>query len=333
MVWHHRRFTVAAYLRQQRGYGHAEALLMKEHPARFGPLGGARWRGGIYGDQLPADHPVEGSIFHGPFGHGAFQVIYASSSFRWWEWLTGLLWIALLLLAIACRQPWLVVGVLLFVLWAAWRVSARNASAACLHGWLDRALLCWLSFCQPVVREWARLCGMLKLGARPSWQPMLPDIMPPMRPHKISLKLGTLRFWSEAGVTRDAWLQELRKQLKTVHTLYREDDGWRWFDLEAWPWSDLSRAFLSVTEYHADGRCLTRVRLILRIRRSLGWNMLLWFVIAAILMAAGLHTLMLLGITALSALLLVPLGAWLIRREMGQQARAAAKAAGLSEMS
>ncbi len=333
MVWHHRRFTVQAYLNQQRGYGHAEALLMKTHPARFGPLGGARWRGGIYGDQLPADHPVEGSIFHGPFGHGAFQVIYASSSFRWWEWFTGLLWIALLLLALVLQQPWIAAALLLFALWSAWRVSSRNAAAACLHGLRNRVLLCWLSFWQPIVREWARLRGMLSLGARPSWQPLLPDIMPPSRPHKTALTLGTLRFWSDTGCTRDVWLEELRKTLKAAHILYREDDGWRWFDLEAWPSAELSRAYLSVTEYHADGRCLTRVRLILRIRRSLGWNLLLWFIVASILMAAGLHTLLILGAVGISiGAVFIPLSLWLIRREMIKHARLAAQAAGLSEM-
>ncbi len=333
MVWHHRRFSIGAYLKQQRGYGMAEALLMKTHPERFGFLGGARWRGGIYGDQLPADHPVEGTIFHGPFGLGAFQVIYASSSFRWWEWFTGLLWIALLLLALACQQPWISLGMLLFAMWSAWRVSSRNAASADIHNLPDRLLLWWLGFLQPVVREWARLHGMLKLGARPSRHHTLPEIMPPVRPHKTAITLGTLRFWSETGVTRDAWLHEMRKALKSEHIIYREDDGWRWFDLETWPWAELSRAFLSVTEFHADGRCLTRVRLILRVRRSQWLNLLLWFAVAAILMAAGLHTLMMLGAVALMALaLLVPLGVWIIRREMIRLARTVAKAAGLIEM-
>jgi GT2 family glycosyltransferase len=333
MVWHHRRFSIRAYLTQQFGYGQAEALLMKEHPERFGFLGGARWRGGIYGDQHPADHPVEGSIFHGPFGLGAFQVIYCSSSFRWWEWFTGLLWVALLLLALVCQQPWVALGLLGFALVSAWQVSARNAAAANIQGAPNRLLLWWLSFLQPIVREWARLRGMLALKARPSRHPLLPDIVPPVRPHKITFSLGTLRFWSETGATRDDWLQELRKVLRSAHIIFREDDGWRWFDIEAWPWSEVSRAFLSVTEFHADGRCLTRVRLLLRIRRSLGWNLLLWLIVAAILMAAGLHSLLVLGFLAIIAIcLLLPLGVWFVRREMRALARAAAAKAGLIEM-
>lgn len=333
MVWHHRRLTVKAYLRQQRGYGHAEALLMRAHPERFGPLGGARWRGGIYGDRLPADHPVEGSIFHGPFGLGAFQTIYASPSFRWWDWLTGLLWIAVMLVALICQQWWTAGAALCFALWSAWRVSTHNAAAAGLRGLRDRLLLWILSWMQPVAREWARLLGMLRLGARPSWTPMLPEIMPPEMPHKRAITLGTLKFWSETNVTRDAWLDALRKRLKTSHIIYRQDDGWRWFDIEAWPNGALSRAFLSVTEYHGEGRCLTRVRLILRMRRGLGLNLLLWLAVAAIVTAAGMHTLVLLGAAAAAAMVLVvPLGVWLIRREMLKFARHAAKAAGLVEM-
>jgi GT2 family glycosyltransferase len=326
MVWHHRRFTVKAYLKQQLGYGHAEALLMKAHPGRFGPLGGARWRGGIYGDQLPADHPVEGSIFHGSFGLGAFQVIYASSSFRWWEHFTGVLWIALLLAALACQQFELSAGFVLFAVWAAWRVSSRASSRPG-----DRPLLWWLSLMQPMVREWARLRGMSTLGARPSRRPVLPEIIPPEMPHKRAITLGTLRFWSETGVSRDAWLHEMRRTLKAAHILHREDDGWRWFDIEAWPWASVSRAWLSVTEYHGEGRCLTRVRCILRVRRGFGWNFLLWFVIGG-LMITTRHMLVVGVLGVVAAAVWVPVALWLARCEMQKHARAAAQAAGLQEM-
>jgi len=331
MVWHHRRFTIQAYLRQQRGYGHAEALLMKAHPERFGMLGGARWRGGIYGDAQPTDSPVEGSIFHGPFGLGAFQVIYASPVYRWWEAYTGLLWIALLLLALVCGQPWIASGLLLFALAAAWRTGTRNAAASGTYGLRDRLLLMWLSLLQPIVREWARLRGMLTLGARPSRHPLLPQIAPPEMPHKKTISLGTLSFWSEDGITRDDWLREMRAALHSTHTVQRDDDGWRWFDIEAWPWAEVSRAWLTVTEYHGGGRCLTRVRCMLRVRRGMGWNFLLWFIIAGLMMTTR-HLLVLGGFSAIAAAVLTPLGLWLARAEMRRLARAAAAAAGLKEL-
>ena len=48
-VWHYRRSTVGAYLKQQQGYGEAEALLVQKHPENFNALGGGIWRGRIYG--------------------------------------------------------------------------------------------------------------------------------------------------------------------------------------------------------------------------------------------------------------------------------------------
>ena len=76
MVWHFRRNTVKAYLRQQRGYGKAEALLYFKHPYRFNMLGQSRWLGRIYGDSpsgLLSRRPV---IYYGTFGSGLFQTLY-----------------------------------------------------------------------------------------------------------------------------------------------------------------------------------------------------------------------------------------------------------------
>jgi glycosyltransferase involved in cell wall biosynthesis len=75
-VWHYRRNTIKAYLKQQRGYGEAEALLKYKHPDHFNSLGASHWRGKIYGgDQIGVK--VGGDvIYHGTFGTGLFQTIY-----------------------------------------------------------------------------------------------------------------------------------------------------------------------------------------------------------------------------------------------------------------
>lgn len=332
MVWHHRRLTIRAYLKQQRGYGLAEALLMAEHPERFGPLGGARWRGGIYGDHLPSDHPREGSIFHGPLGLGAFQTIYAANTgFRWWDWFTGVIWIALALLAVVMRLESVAVMMLMFAGWAAWRISRRNAHASCLHGVRDGALLWLLSFLQPVVREFARLCGMLIYAARPTWRPHLPEILPPLKPGKISLTLTTLSFWSEEGRDRHHLLDALRGVLAEKRRLYREDDGWRWFDFELDPHSDLSRAFITVTEYHGQGRCLTRVRCLLRVRRGLVWNLVLWLGFAGLLATLPMPIGLLGVIGAGGTLIGIPLALRFIRRDLTAMLHEAAKQAGMTE--
>src|SRR5438045_7861783 len=52
MVWHHRRNSVRAYWRQQRGYGRAEALLERKWPERYNAAGHIRWAGRLYGNGL-----------------------------------------------------------------------------------------------------------------------------------------------------------------------------------------------------------------------------------------------------------------------------------------
>jgi GT2 family glycosyltransferase len=47
-VWHYRRQSILAYIRQQRGYGKAEALLIAKHPQRFQRGQGASWQGCVY---------------------------------------------------------------------------------------------------------------------------------------------------------------------------------------------------------------------------------------------------------------------------------------------
>ena len=70
-VWHYRRSTVRAYLRQQRGYGEAEALLVRRHPEYFSAFGGSIWQGRIYSNAsfgVILRRPI---IYHGLFGCGS----------------------------------------------------------------------------------------------------------------------------------------------------------------------------------------------------------------------------------------------------------------------
>src|SRR5260221_7177764 len=73
MVWHHRRATVKAYLKQQRGYGDAEGLLKRKHPEKFrGFRADLSWLGPIYtraGLGLLVGEPI---LHHGVFGAGMF---------------------------------------------------------------------------------------------------------------------------------------------------------------------------------------------------------------------------------------------------------------------
>jgi glycosyltransferase involved in cell wall biosynthesis len=78
LVWHHRRAGMSAYLRQQRGYGRAEALVAARHPHRFNRLGTALWRGRIY--RHGARSSTRQRIYRGAFGSAAYQSVYATPS-------------------------------------------------------------------------------------------------------------------------------------------------------------------------------------------------------------------------------------------------------------
>src|SRR5213596_63 len=79
-VWHYRRNTVKAYLKQQMGYGKAEALLYFKHPYRFNLLGQSRWLGRIYGELTTAVLSRRPIIYFGAFGRGLFQSMYEPPS-------------------------------------------------------------------------------------------------------------------------------------------------------------------------------------------------------------------------------------------------------------
>ena len=73
-VWHWRRPSIGAFLRQQLGYGRAEHLLLAKHPARFSKRGDAKWQGFIYGGG-PVRVMADSIIYHGPMGAAGYQAI------------------------------------------------------------------------------------------------------------------------------------------------------------------------------------------------------------------------------------------------------------------
>lgn len=269
MVWHHRRYTVSAYFRQQAGYGRAEALLMKDHPERFGRLGGARWLGGIYGDRAAVLPLVEGSIFHGPKGEGLFQGIYRQGVRCWLDWAGGLFWVAAFFIAVLFQ--WFLGAALvlcLSLILAACRLHHLTHPPFPLRFW-ESSLLLGLCWWQPVIREWQRLRGMVKLRARPTNEPGLLS-KPSHLPAKLSFSLVEKAFWIEGDQDhqRMLFLDHLVLRLAQDRHSLRIDDGWRLFDLESGSQHTISTAYITVLEYHGRKQRLLRVRSLLRVRRS-----------------------------------------------------------------
>ncbi|MFM7180148.1 MAG: glycosyltransferase [Verrucomicrobiales bacterium] len=99
VVWHHRRSTAWKFLKQQIGYGRAEALLADVWKEKVGP-GGARWAGAVYGPGLKVAR-----VYRGRFGYGDYLHIEWTFGMprppvgagAWHRWLHRVL----------CRlQPW-----------------------------------------------------------------------------------------------------------------------------------------------------------------------------------------------------------------------------------
>jgi GT2 family glycosyltransferase len=80
MVWHHRRNSVRAYWRQQRGYGRAEALLERKWPHRYNAAGHVSWGGHMYGNAFARLLGFRRSrIYNGVWGFAPFQSLYQAT--------------------------------------------------------------------------------------------------------------------------------------------------------------------------------------------------------------------------------------------------------------
>ncbi|WP_050023957.1 glycosyltransferase [Verrucomicrobium sp. BvORR034] len=265
VVWHHRRFTVSAYLRQQTGYGLAEALLIGHFPKRFAWLGGARWRGAIYGDETYHGDLERQHIHFGSHGLAPFQCIYTGSGDTLAHWMSGLPWLVGSVAALALgflHLAWLVVPALMLVLSirVASKRAAMNDFMLIAHTWRHRALLWTLCFIQPVVRDWARLRGMMRYHALPKGKLQWPWKTAPLTLTPERAEGAQFAFWSADGVGREAWLEAFAKELQETHDLRCRPAGdWSLWD-GSFADSGTRLRYVTVTEYHGGGMCLTRVK-------------------------------------------------------------------------
>ena len=156
-VWHHRRQTPRAYLRQQAGYGEAEALLALQYPERFTGRGEGRWRGVVYGVGSRGLRLRRPFVYMGAFGAGLFQRVYAAPTPGWAYLPTTLEWTAatlvLAVLGFAWPPLWAVAAGLFLA-----SAAVAVAQAAQTHvpheydGLGARARIAGLAYLQPLVR-------------------------------------------------------------------------------------------------------------------------------------------------------------------------------------
>jgi GT2 family glycosyltransferase len=273
VVWHHRRATVQAYLKQQRGYGEAEGLLKRKHPEKFrGFRADLSWMGRIYtraGLGLEVGEPL---VHHGVFGTGMFQTIYAAPQV-WWPLLgLSLEWwlVALSSLLIApvynpAASPFanplllLPLAMLGTTVGIAWMVAGQASPPERQRRWWSRLLIAAMHVAQPVERGWARYKTRFETILIPeafhdlcaAWRRRAADL----------LDRREVALWSEDGVDREQLLEGLLQVTAEHRWFVRIDPGWASHDVrfygDRWCKTDLT----TVSENHGGGRRLTRVRL------------------------------------------------------------------------
>jgi len=171
VVWHRRRSRIAAYLKQQRGYGEAEGRLELEHPDRFNSLGYATWRG-VGAERREARLPLLGPvIYHGPFCSSGFQSLYerhiglVAYLPEMIETYAGVFVLVVLGLTLS---SWLLLpaGVLAALVVVkccrAGAAACRNRNLPAGERFERGALVALLHFLQPIARGWGRTRFVLR---------------------------------------------------------------------------------------------------------------------------------------------------------------------------
>jgi GT2 family glycosyltransferase len=283
-VWHHRRRSVRGYLKQQHGYGAAEAMLERKWPEKYNAAGHVPWGGHIYASYLTGLlSGRERRIYHGVWGSAPFQSAYRQPQSGWRatlmmpEWylvvaaLSALCALGLLWRPVLLALPLLlaaVAGPLLLAVAGTWSLTFPSAPRPGRALLARRALTALLHLLQPL----ARLHGRLGEGLTP-WRRV-------GAPTRAVLPLsGRVTLWMErweAPETRLAALQAALRQQRAVTIAGGEFDRW---DLEVRGGVMGATRVLVALEEHGSGRQLLRVALRPRCTRAA--------VLPAVLLAAA----------------------------------------------
>ncbi len=224
VVIHDRRATLAAYLRQQRGYGTGEGLLFRKYPLRNadqdGMYAGPSWIGSILGGAR---------VYYGEFGRGLFQTVYSAGN-SYADLPLTIQWIGLSLIFLILGSA----NRLLDVLGAggiAISIFAAAASAASAplprehSGPMTRIYLWIVNLLGPIVRSLAR--------ERVKWRFEPADASAdPNGPVKLHGQIEFVASESAAPIDSATILAAIRDALVHRGVAVAETDGFQSYDLE-----------------------------------------------------------------------------------------------------
>jgi len=236
VVWHHRRPTIRTYLRQQKGYGYAEAHLQRRYPGRFNFFGYPVWEGGVY-DSVHSHLRQQGlpfvfnpRIYRGFFCGAQFQTLY-QPFLTWWfmifstaEWfvlttctaLSGLLslWTeregtGLSLLGLTALMLLFTIGASLLAGWRAVQVKQWKGWSR----WRGLAVVSLLHILQPLARTVGRIKGRWHL-------------------RNDSLDFPETEILAGSLSKREIWLQRMLVHMKSCGWVVRPCGEWDDGDIE-----------------------------------------------------------------------------------------------------
>jgi GT2 family glycosyltransferase len=313
-VWHYRRSTFQDYLKQQQGYGEAEALLVRKHPEYFNVLGGSIWQGRIYSPARSGIMIRSPMIYHGLFGTGLFQSLYATQSTVILSLFTSIeyhIFATLPLLIVALSfgflTPLAITSLLLSLTVCVMAAAQAKIPDRKKQFW-SRPLVALMYFLQPMVRGAARYQGRLNLPATPLAARRNLDL--------LSLKyqrqdVQDVRYWAENWVDRLDFVLRILAQLDQQGWPNKSDAGWNTYDVEIFGdrWSRLQ--LTTVSEYFDSGKQMIRCRL--RTFWSLPAYIVFWATLGCELLIIGSLWRLIPWLWLL--LLTMPVIAWLIHQQ------------------
>ncbi len=223
VVIHERRSTLGAYLKQQRGYGIGEGLLLRKYPLRNadedGMYAGPSWIGSLLGGAR---------VYYGEFGRGLFQTVYSAGN-SYAELPLAIQWIEMSLILLMLGSVSRLLGVLGSVgIALSILVAAANAASAPLpnkySGPIARIYLWIANLLGPAVRSSAR--EFVKWQFEPVGAGA--DQNGPVELHQIEF----VALESAAKLDSATILDAIREALVHRGVAVAETDGFQSYDLE-----------------------------------------------------------------------------------------------------
>jgi O-antigen biosynthesis protein len=310
MVWHHRRNSIRAYLRQQVGYGDAEALLERKWPEKYNAFGHVSWTGRLYGKGLTRAlaHPTR--IYHGTWGSAPFQSVYQApqpglaSVTLMPEWYLCTVALAALSLLGVVWHPLLAAAPLCALAIAASLVqsviSGARASFTEPRPPLQRLGLYALTALLHLLQPLARLRGRLRSALTP-WRRHGPD----------GFSLPRVRYWNmwtEKWEAPEARLRRVEALLGMDGRLVTRGGDYDPWDLEVRA-GGLSAVRVHLTiEEHGQDRQMVRYRARPRFRPSVIVTMMVLIACAVLAVVDGAPLAMVVLGGAVAALVVAALG-------------------------